>query len=57
MITINNKKLKELLARYPDETPIYICDNNCGGSIRDVTVINIEYIGDDDYQLPQITLG
>lgn len=51
------KKFKELLAQYPDETLIYICDHNCGGGLRDITCINIEYVSDDDYQLPEIHLN
>lgn len=51
------EKLKKILEQYPDETLIYICDNNYSGGSRDITSVNIEYVSGDDYQLPQITLS
>lgn len=56
-MTMTIKKLKELLEQYPNETIIYICDHNCGGGLRDITSINIEYVSGDDYQLPEIHLS
>ncbi len=55
-MTMTNKKLKELLSQYPDETFIYIYDNNYSNSLKDISSVVIEYIDSDDYQLPQITL-
>lgn len=57
MITMTIEKLTELLKQYPNETLIYIGDNNCDNYLRDITSVNIEYIGADDYQLPQIVLA
>lgn len=56
-MTMTIKKLKELLDQYPDETLIYISDNNYSNNTRDIVSVVIEYISGDDYQMPQITLG
>ena len=50
------QKLKELLNQYPDEAVIAICYNRDSGDVRDITSINIEYVSDDDYALPEIIL-
>lgn len=57
MMTMTNKKLKELLNQYPDETLIYISNGDCANNIKDIAVVTIEYINGDDYQLPQIILS
>ena len=57
MTTITIKKLKELLDQFPEEALIYISDdNNYGETFRDITSVVIEYVGNDDYQLPEIIL-
>ena len=58
MTAMTIKKLKELLDQFPEEALIYISDNNGydGEILRDITSVVIEYVSNDDYQLPEIVL-
>ena len=48
------KKLKELLDRYPEGSPIMVYD---GCNYNDVHSVIIEYVDGDEYTQPQINLS
>ena len=52
-----NKQLKELLNQYPDDSTIYIYDNNYIDSHKHITSVEIKYIDSDDYKVPDIVLN
>lgn len=52
---MNIKKLKNLLDQYPEETPIKIWDN-ATYDCSDIKSVTVEYVIEDDYSMPVITL-
>ena len=55
-MSMTNKQLKELLSQYPDESFVYIRDDNCEGSCRHIVRMNIEYMDNDLFEVPDIVL-
>lgn len=53
-MTMNVKKLKELLNKYPEESLIMIYD---GCDYNDITSVIVEYVDSDGYTQPQINLS
>lgn len=49
-----NKKLKELLEKYPDEAVIKIRNEY---DLKNIETIDITYITSDDFSVPEIILG
>lgn len=54
MLCMTNKKLKELLEKYPDEAVIKILNEY---DLKNIETINIKYITSDDFSVPEIVLG
>lgn len=56
-MSMTNKQLKELLNQYPDESIILIWEtNNYGGGALNITSVSVDYVDEDEYAVPQITL-
>ena len=55
-MSISNKQLKELLNQYPDESFIYIHDDDCDNSCRHIGSIDVKYFDSDEYAVPDIIL-
>lgn len=56
-MSMTNKQLKELLNQYPDETIIYVYNDNYDNSRKHILSVNIEYFGGDNYEVPDIVLN
>ena len=52
-MSMTNKQLKEILNQYPDESLIFIHDNE---NKEHIETVNIKYFNSDDYSTPDIIL-
>lgn len=57
-MTITNKKLKNLLEQFPDESLVFISNGNYDEDMpyRDINSLSVEYFDNDNYQTPEIVL-
>ena len=60
MNVIKNKKLKEILNRYPDEAGVILVFKDeiyhCDDGSRNIGSILIEYIEEDEFDIPTIII-
>lgn len=54
---MTNKQLKELLNQYPDDSIIYIYNDNYTDCNKHISLVEIKYIDCDDYKVPDIILN
>lgn len=54
---MTNKQLKELLNQYPDESIVYIHNNNYDFNSKHISLVEVKYIDSDDFSTPDIILN